>query len=331
VGQPAADARRLRTAIVAAALLGVAAIAVVAVVALSRDGAPAPAPPPGPPPRVFAFLSDLGGPELQRLREVGDRIDVLAPNWHAVSLRTGVFSGPGRRVAVLREARRGRIAVWPVVNAVGGGRFLTDRAARGRLAEQLARLPRAHGYAGVTLDMEEIPAAERAGFTALVADVARRVHAGGRGLAVYVPRQTDADGDRAYDWPALARHADLLLASGYNEHFSGGPAGPVTTPAGFAAVARRAVRIAGPRAAPVVGAFGYRWPAGGGRATMLSAVDAEALRGRVGADALHYNSAADLRAQVAAARAAGARWVALFSLGREPAALWQALGSREPG
>jgi hypothetical protein len=317
---------------IAAMLLALAATAGLAF-ALLRDAGPGagigpPAPRPGPPPRVLAFVSDLGGAELRRLRQVGDRLDVVAPNWHGVSLSSGAFSGPGRDPALLRVARGHGVRVWPVVNAIGGGRFLTDPAARGRLVEQLTRLPRAHGYAGVTLDFEEFPVAERDDFTALVAEVGAELHARGQRLAVYVPRGSDA-----YDEAALARLADLVLASGYNEHWAGGPAGPVATLDGFAAVSRRAVGIAGEKAAPVLGAFGYRWPAGGGTATMISSVEAEALRARIGGapgafaadgDAVHYATAADLRAQLRAAREARAHWVALFSLGREPAGFWRA-------
>jgi len=45
-------------------------------------------------------------------------------------------------------------------------------------------------------------------------------------------------------------------------------------------------------------------------------------RFRVGEDTVVYETAAGLRARVRAARAAGARWIGLFSLGREPARFW---------
>jgi hypothetical protein len=79
---------------------------------------------------------------------------------------------------------------------------------------------------------------------------------------------------------------------------------------------------------PVLGAFGYRWPAAG-RGQLISSSDAERLgrggRFRVGADTVVYNTAAGLRAQARAARAAGARWIGLFSLGREPERFWDGM------
>jgi hypothetical protein len=48
-------------------------------------------------------------------------------------------------------------------------------------------------------------------------------------------------------------------------------------------------------------------------------------RFRAGADTVVYETTAGLRARAAAARSAGARWIGLFSLGREPPAFWRGL------
>lgn len=83
---------------------------------------------------------------------------------------------------------------------------------------------------------------------------------------------------------------------------------------------------------PLAGAFGYRWP----RGELISTVDAARMRRetgararrsdgaerfRTGGDTVVYETAAGLRMRVAA----GARWVGLFSLGREPASFWRGL------
>jgi spore germination protein len=277
-----------------------------------------------PPPHVFAFVSHQDGRELRRLARVGARVDVVAPNWYALDAASGRLAGPHDRDPLLRIARRRGVRVWPVVNVrTGGAAWNGDGVVRA-----LVSVARTRGVAGVTLDMEELRPDQRAAFTALVRRAARRVHRNGRQLAVYVPR-TGA----AYNWRALARTADLVLASGYNEHWGGGPPGPITTSRGFAAVARRSARAG---AVPLIGAFGYRWPEG----ELIATVDAERLRRRLGKEGVHadgsvrfragddtivYESAAGMRARVDAARAAGARWVGLFSLGREPARFWRGL------
>jgi hypothetical protein len=278
------------------------------------------------PPHVFAFVSDQDGRELRRLARVGARVDVVAPNWYSLDATTGRTVGPYDRRPLLRVARRRGVRVWPVVNARTGGAAWNARG----VVRSLVAVAQARGARGVTLDMEELRPSQRAAFSALVRRAARRLHRVGRRLAVYVPR-TGA----AYDWAALARSADLVLCSGYNEHWAGSAPGPITTTDGFRSVAARAARIGG---VPLAGAFGYRWGARGGE--LIATVDAERLRRRLGARGAHadgsvrfragrdtvvYESAAGLRARVVAARAAGARWIGLFSLGREPLRFWRGL------
>jgi spore germination protein YaaH len=333
-----------------AVVLAVAAALAPVALAAARVALPGPAGerPPGPPPRVFAFVSSAGGRELARLERFGARIDVAAPNWYALDAASGALAEPRPAgvQALLAVARRRGVAVWPVVNArTGGTRAWESPAARARITAALQHVAQGAGATGVTLDMEELRPGQRAAFTALVTAAAARLRAGGRHLAVYVPRPGPGAG-AAYDWAALARRADLLLTAGYNEHWAGGPPGPVTTRAGFARVLRRGLATAGPvKAVPLLGAFGYRWPPAG-RGTLVATVDAERLRRAAGApprvadgavrfttggDTVVYETVAGLRARAAAARAAGARWVGLFSLGREPARFWRGLKTARGG
>jgi spore germination protein len=293
---------------------------------------------PGPPPRVFAFVSDLHGAELDRFDRVGAKLDVVAPNWYALDVATGALRGPAHTDRLRATARRHGVAVWPVVNArTAGSAAWEPPAARERIVRSLV----AAADAGVTLDMEELRPPQRPAFTALVATAAARLHAAGRRLAVYVPRTGGA-----YDWKAIAARADLLLAAGYNEHWSLSPPGPVTTSKGFADVRDRALDAAGAgKAVPLLGAFGYRW-APGRPGTLIGSADAELLRRRtgargqvsdgserfrVGADTVVYETVAGLRARAAAAREAGAQWIGLFSLGREPRRFWTGFSTlREP-
>jgi len=295
---------------------------------------------PGPPPKVFAFVSNHGGAELRRLEAVGARIDVIAPNWYGLDAATGELHGPGRPGPLIEAAAARGVGVWPTVNALTGGSRAWERPrTRARIVRSLMAAATGPGAAGVTLDMEELRRTQRAAFTALVGAAAAALRAADRRLAVYVPRPGPGGG-AAYDWAELAAHADLLLTSGYNEHWARSRPGATTTGPGFAAVVDRALDLAGPRkAVPVLGAFGYRWPqAGPGR--LISTVDAQRLRRRLrrtaarsdgsarfrsGEDTVIYETTAGLRSRAAAARAAGARWIGLFTLGREPAAFWDGL------
>jgi hypothetical protein len=348
VGAEKANAgRRFRAAAGVATLLAVALVAVLlTVLPAKQERGGEPGRRPGPPPKVFAFVSGLDGAELRRLERVGARIDVVAPNWYALEPASGTLRGPSRTDRLLEAARAHGVQVWPTVNArTGGSRAWEPADARARIVQSLLAAARERGSAGVTLDMEELAPAQRDAFSRLVAEAAARLHAAGRALAVYVPRPGPGEG-AAYDWAAIAAHADLLLCAGYNEHWAGGPPGPPATTAGFRAVVDRALQLAGRgTAVPLLGAFGYRWPPGA-RGELISSTEARALRHRVGvrplrsdgserfaagADTVVYETAAGLRARAAAARAAGARWIGLFSLGREPAAFWSGMATaREP-
>jgi hypothetical protein len=294
--------------------------------------------PPGPPPKVFAFVSSHGGAEVERLRQVGGKVDVIAPNWFGLDPATGALRGPGRPGPLLAVAQEHGIAVWPTVNALTGGSRAWERPrARARIVDALVAAASFAGASGVTLDMEELRPVQRRAFSALVREAAGRLHAADRRLAVYVPRPGPREG-ASYDWKAIAAHADLLLASGYNEHWARSAPGPTSTTRGFTGIVERALDLAGTgKAVPLLGAFGYRWPAAGA-GELISSADARRLRrGRVarhadgaarfraGGDTIVYETTTGLRTRAAAARAAGAHWIGLFSLGREPARFWDGL------
>jgi len=306
--------------------------------AVSRSNAPkAAAAGAGRAPKLFAFWSNVPG-GLRRLEEVGSRVDVLAPNWYTLAPADATIRGGRPNARVTKLSRSLGFAVWPVVNATMRGSALIDTpAGRTRIVERIGALAARYRLAGVTLDMEEMLPRQKASYSTLVAQLASALHAKHRKLAIYAVRRTATDvddGAAAYDWTALARAADLVLASGYNEHSATTTPGPVATQAGFAALASYAAATSRARVAPTMGAFGYQWTGGGAR--MLSSADAErrwpvaaevgSADGRsaaAGATQTWFASAEDLWAQEQTARRAGAEWIGLFSLGREPERFWE--------
>jgi hypothetical protein len=279
---------------------------------------------PAGPPRVFAFLSHLpGGSELDRLVHVAPCLSVLAPNWVTADLASGTLSTPGNSPRVLALVHAAHVPVWPVINATAGAGGLVGPAERRKLSEAIVAAAARAVWDGVTLDFEALPAGSRGALVAFVSRLATALHAQGRKLAVYTPRPYA--GDRAYDRRDLARHADLVLISGYNEHSQLTEPGPVATRAGFARSLAAAAALPPARAGVVLGAFGYDWPSHRpGVLIPATQVPASGERGKrqSGGHILYGETGALLRTRAAAARAAGVRWTALFSLGREPAGVW---------
>jgi hypothetical protein len=291
----------------------------------------------GAAPKLFAFFSNVPG-GLRRLEEVGARVDVLAPNWYTLSPVGATVRGGRPNARVMALSRQLGFAVWPVVNATMRGSALIDTpAGRAQVVARIGALAARYHLDGVTLDMEEMEPRQKASFSALARELASALHARHRKLAIYAVRRTATEVDdsaAAYDWLALAAAADLVLASGYNEHAATTTPGPVTTRAGFAGLAAYAAATSRTKVAPVMGAFGYTW--GGAGATMLSSAAAErrwpvraetgSADGRsvaTGSARAFFESAEDLWAREREARRAGARWIGLFTLGREPDRFWE--------
>jgi spore germination protein len=316
-----------------------ATTALLAAVAALASAAPAAAEDSAP--RTFAFLSRADGAERRSLAEFGACIDVLAPNWYTLAAPRVPIEPRPPDADVVALARRAGSELWPVVNAQLGGRdsALARPRVRSRVAERIAGLARRFSFPGMTLDIEGLDPGLRPAFTDLVRRTDRRLAKERRRLAVYVTRRTAAPPSYSaapYGWAALSRNADLVLASGYNEHYAGGPPGPITTSAGFAAMLDYAAGVSRHDVVPTLGAFGYEWPHAGGRATLVSAAAAESdpLAGLTGVHAdgevsyvtptgvVWSETGAGLRARAEMAREAGFRWLGVFSLGREPRSFW---------
>ena len=101
--------------------------------------------------------------------------------------------------------------------------LLSDEALRHSHALALSDLAMSGEYAGLNLDYRGVTAGQREDFTALVGELAARLHAAGLELVVTVPApeptQVALQGQvsewetAGYEWPALAAAADRLLIS----------------------------------------------------------------------------------------------------------------------
>ena len=208
-------------------------------------------------------------------------MEVLAPNWYALSPADASIRGGRPNARVMGLSRRLGFAVWPVVNATMKGAPLLDTPRRPHpdRRRRSRRLAARYRLAGVTLDMEEMLPRQRASYSTLVAQLSGALHAAHRKLAVYAVRRTATDvddGAAAYDWAALAR-ARTSCSPRATTSTRRRPRRGRSPPAGFAAVALvRRGDVEDAKIAPTMGAFGYEWAGGGAR--MVSSADAERRR-----------------------------------------------------
>jgi len=102
---------------------------------------------------------------------------------------------------------------------------------RQALAQQLAQAVVAYNLDGVDVDLENLTPAERAAYVDFVR-LLRLALPEDKIVSVAVaanPYGTNAGWQGSYDYAELARYSDYLEIMAYDEHYQGGPAGPVAS------------------------------------------------------------------------------------------------------
>ena len=100
-----------------------------------------------------------------------------------------------------------------------------------KLVADLAAAVERYGFDGVNVDIENVTAAERDLYTDFVRKLRAALPAH-KEVSVAVaanPRGYQTGWHGSYDYRGLAQYADYLFLMTYDEHYSGGPAGPVAS------------------------------------------------------------------------------------------------------
>lgn len=234
--------------------------------------------------------------------------------------------------------------------------LLGDAEARRTFVRQTVDLLRSEGYHGVNLDLEGVPPAARAGYVALVKDLAAAVRPMGKTLSLSLPAKESEDvaWQKGYDYAALGALADRVVIMAYDQHHPGGAPGPVAALDWVERVTRFAASQIPPEKLLLgLGSYGYDWPPWG-RAKALTPEAALALAQSLGltpawhetaavphfrywdaaggAHEVWYENLDSLGRKAAVARKYGLRGVAVWRLGFPPEGFWrqiaQAFGVR---
>ncbi len=212
-----------------------------------------------------------------------------------------------------------------------GHRLLRSAANRAAVANALAAVAARDGWDGITVDLEALGRADRVGLVDFVA-LLRALLPAGATLDVDVPAATAPGGEAwaPFDLGALADIADHLVAMAYDEHYEGGPPGPV---AGFPWVRRVLAATLGQVPAAKlrlgVAGYGYLWRPGRPTALLTDAAARRLAGARArwsrrqrewnarlpGGGVLWWSDRRSIRPRLALARAAGLQGAALWRLG----------------
>ena len=208
---------------------------------------------------AFALASALDddrphGPYLIGAWTFGDRpslaaavkagaIDEVSADW-LQSRADGSVTAPRLDTDFIAEAKRKDCRVFVTLTDYDEAQHTFDPAisaailatpeSRRRHAEAVAAWCKAYDVAGVDVDWEAVKGSRRDAYSAFVEELARRLHADDRLIAVDVyPKLKEPggwDGPRAQDWARLGRAVDQFRVMTYNYSGSWSGPGPLSPP-----------------------------------------------------------------------------------------------------
>jgi spore germination protein YaaH len=270
-------------------------------------------------------------------------------------------------IATMRS--HGVAATITVTDGTGSGgmeNILANPTLRTEHAAALVALAVRYGASGIDLDYENmaiyangkpaLAAPTRAGFDALLQQLAPALHARGMILTVDVMTKTSEPGTspagQVYDYPTIGRYADKVRILTYDEHYSGTayPGGPISSVAWVQSILNFAVTVI-PASKIYLGVplYGYNWTNNGKSATSVTYAQAIALQQQYHAtrqwsaadgepyftytDAAHvqhtvwYNDAQALEARLPLIGKYGLGGVAFWSFGQEDPGIYGVMRS----
>ena len=212
---------------------------------------------------------------------------------------------------------------------------------RDRLLDSIAEA--ATPYDGVNIDFEALPLSDAPNFYDFLRLLKRRL--GDKVLSVCVPGRTRPTND-AYDYAVLAAIVDRVFVMAYDEHWSGGPAGPVASLRWTRQVVSWALQTIGPEklimGLPFYGrAWGSSNPAGAYKHSRISQMlnERDVVPVRTDEDILsfsftdtitytvYFDDSLSLHRRISHFRSVGATMIGFWRIGQEDPAIWPLLAT----
>ena len=191
----------------------------------------------------FAFYPWTGAEanQYQSFANNTDKIRYISPMWYLSNDGRGTIQGEVGDHNMLELARAKGVKVLPnLYNWSEEGwdqekvhSLLSTPSYRDNFINNVYNLVTGNAFEGITLDLENLSATDRDDYTALVRDLARKLHSSGKMLALAVPAKTsdspDNDWGYPFDYPSLGNYADIIFIMAYDEHWTAADPGPVAS------------------------------------------------------------------------------------------------------
>ncbi len=308
---------------------------------------------------AIGFFVNWDDSSMSSLKQNLDSLDMVISEWLHLADDNGSLleDDPNRQAQVTEyiRLRRPDFPIMPLVNNWNGkewegdklSHMLADPAARKRTIEQLVTYVERQHFAGISIDFENIAAKAQPNFQRFVTELYAVLNPRGLLLSVNVPADNPA-----FDYRNLARKVDYLILMVYDEHWSAGAPGPISSLPWFADVLHQRQRdVPAKKMIAAIGNYAYDWEAGhpaeerNFEEAVLTAKESE---GNISLDPVSLNPTFDYSDdddhvhhvwmldavtafnQLVIAASVRPRGVALWRLGSEDPTLWQVFGKKGP-
>ncbi|NLY91417.1 MAG: SH3 domain-containing protein [Firmicutes bacterium] len=237
---------------------------------------------------VFGYYAESYTGDSRALKSFAQNtkvITTIAPFLFRVN-KNGEINGQ-HKPQLIQTAKSAGVKILAVVTNIDSSTFskqtvsslLRSKNARSKAVSEILNLLKENGYSGVNIDFEGVPVADRPYLTAFFRELATTLHANNFLVTAALPAKTATEEwsawSGAYDYQAIAPYLDLAVLMTYDQHYAGGPAGPVAAQPWVDRVLSYALRYFSPQKLVMgIAAYGYVWDDRAGRALNYNGIQA---------------------------------------------------------
>jgi cellulose synthase/poly-beta-1,6-N-acetylglucosamine synthase-like glycosyltransferase/peptidoglycan/xylan/chitin deacetylase (PgdA/CDA1 family)/spore germination protein YaaH len=310
--------------------------------------------------KLFGFYVNWDDTSFTSLKQNLASLDTLIPEWLHLASADGNISvdDPAKQAQVLSyiHEHRPNLPIVPLVNNFDSphmrwegdklSAMLANPSARTNAINLLFGFVHDNGFAGISIDFENVPASAQSHLKTFMAALYARFHSAGLLVSQSVPLDNEA-----FDYRGLAACNDSLILMAYDEHWSSGKPGPISSQQWYAkALQRRFAELPAQKYVIALGNYGYDWQTRVKEATEISFQEAvktaQESEGNIVLDSRSLNPAFDyydehdilhhvwfldavtLFNQLSAAQHYSPQGIALWRLGSEDPSIWSVLAHR---
>ena len=188
-------------------------------------------------PVVLAFhqvFTQDANQKMESLLEETEGINVIVPTWFVIQDTEGNYSSIASKDYVDKAHEMG-IQVWAMLNnvstaesvAVNTAELMSSTSTREKLIESLMDDAQEYGFDGINLDFESLRSEAGPHYVQFIRELSVACRKAGLVLSVdnYVPSAYT----QFYNRKEQGIVADYVIIMGYDEHYAGGEAGPVSS------------------------------------------------------------------------------------------------------